>query len=288
MRLVADSGLWSTGQHGGPDTAGRRAGGQRRGAVVGRRRPGRRCPDHVHRSGPRGLAVAGARRGRARRTGRGAGRTRRPTRPIELTGVDVRPGSLEPLRRLALGHWLRRWWPASQRDGIAALDGALLDAEIAVLTAAAPRTSSPTTPSTPTWRPFCAHTPRRLVRTCAAATRGWSNWCGSAPTSPTTSAWRSARQTRVAACAATTTRSAAGPDSRGHGTERDRDGQRLGQLGRRPARRLRRGREHRRVARRGGRRGDESRCARGVVGIRTGRGDRRAAAVRRPRRCRRA
>lgn len=54
---------------------------------------------------------------------------------IELAGVDVVPGSLEPLRRLALGHWLRRWWPASQRDGIAALDGALLDAEIAVLTA---------------------------------------------------------------------------------------------------------------------------------------------------------
>jgi hypothetical protein len=41
------------------------------------------------------------------------------------------------LRRLAVGHWLRRWWPASQRDGIAALDAALLDAEIAVLTAAA-------------------------------------------------------------------------------------------------------------------------------------------------------
>jgi len=49
----------------------------------------------------------------------------------------VLPGSLEPLWRLALGHWLRRWWPASQRDGIAALDGALLDAEIAVLTAGA-------------------------------------------------------------------------------------------------------------------------------------------------------
>jgi hypothetical protein len=41
------------------------------------------------------------------------------------------------LRRLALGHWLRRWWPASRHDGIVALDPALLDAEIAVLTAAA-------------------------------------------------------------------------------------------------------------------------------------------------------
>jgi hypothetical protein len=30
---------------------------------------------------------------------------------------------------------MRRWWPASRRDGIAVLDAALLDAEIAVLTA---------------------------------------------------------------------------------------------------------------------------------------------------------
>jgi hypothetical protein len=60
-----------------------------------------------------------------------------PDRAVELTGVEVAPGSLDRLRRLALGHWLRRWWPASQRNGIAALDGPLLDAEIAVLTAAA-------------------------------------------------------------------------------------------------------------------------------------------------------
>jgi hypothetical protein len=56
---------------------------------------------------------------------------------VELAGVDVREGSLESLRRLAFGHWLRRWWPASYRDGIAALDSALLDAEIALATAAA-------------------------------------------------------------------------------------------------------------------------------------------------------
>jgi hypothetical protein len=56
---------------------------------------------------------------------------------IELTGVDLLPGSVDRLRRLGLGHWLRRWWPASDRDGIAGLDRALLDAEIAVLTAAA-------------------------------------------------------------------------------------------------------------------------------------------------------
>jgi hypothetical protein len=62
---------------------------------------------------------------------------RRPDGTIELSGVGLVPGSVDSLRRLALGHWLRRWWPASHRDGIAALDAALLDAEIAVLTSAA-------------------------------------------------------------------------------------------------------------------------------------------------------
>jgi hypothetical protein len=56
---------------------------------------------------------------------------------VDLEGVDVLPGSLDALRRLAFGHWLRRWWPASQRDGVATLDAALLDAEIAILTAGA-------------------------------------------------------------------------------------------------------------------------------------------------------
>ncbi len=266
MRLVADSGLWSTGQHGGPDTAGRRAGGQRRRAVVGHRRPRRRRPDHVHRSGPRGLAVAGPRRVRARRAGRGAGRTRRPTRPSNVTGVDVRPGSLEPLRRLALGHWLRRWWPASQRDGIAALDSALLDAEIAVLTAAAEDFFTDDTFDSdvaallrPHAAALSAHLqggdPRviELVRTCADLADDVGIAFGEAD----------AR----GAGAATTTR---WPPARMRGqarTERDRHGHRLGQLGRSSARRLRRGREHRRVAHRGGRRGGESRCPRGVVGI---------------------
>jgi hypothetical protein len=58
-------------------------------------------------------------------------------RVIELAGVDILPGSVAPLRRLALGHWLRRWWPASARDGIAGLDRALLDVEVALLTAGA-------------------------------------------------------------------------------------------------------------------------------------------------------
>ncbi len=56
---------------------------------------------------------------------------------LELNGVDMLEGSLDSLRRLAFGHWLRRWWPASQRDGIATLDAALLDAEIAILTVGA-------------------------------------------------------------------------------------------------------------------------------------------------------
>lgn len=56
---------------------------------------------------------------------------------LELAGVDIVPGSVAPLRRLAIGHWLRRWWPASRQDGIAGLDRALLDAEVALLTAGA-------------------------------------------------------------------------------------------------------------------------------------------------------
>jgi hypothetical protein len=56
---------------------------------------------------------------------------------IELAGVDIAPGSVDPLRRLAVGHWLRRWWPASHLEGIAGLDDALLDVEVALLTSGA-------------------------------------------------------------------------------------------------------------------------------------------------------
>lgn len=55
----------------------------------------------------------------------------------EVPGVGITPGSMAPLRRLALGHWLRRWWPASRRDGIPTLDRALLDVEVALLTVGA-------------------------------------------------------------------------------------------------------------------------------------------------------
>lgn len=60
-----------------------------------------------------------------------------PAGEREVAGVDFAADTLAPLRRLALGHWMRRWWPASRRDGIAELDTALLDGEIALLTAAA-------------------------------------------------------------------------------------------------------------------------------------------------------
>jgi hypothetical protein len=57
-------------------------------------------------------------------------------RAVDLAGIEPSPDELAPLRRLAVGHWLRRWWPASARDGIVALDQAVLDGEIALLTAA--------------------------------------------------------------------------------------------------------------------------------------------------------
>jgi hypothetical protein len=56
---------------------------------------------------------------------------------IDLDGIDVAADAIAVPRRLALGHWLRAWWPASVRDGIEPLDRVLLDAEIAVLTAEA-------------------------------------------------------------------------------------------------------------------------------------------------------
>lgn len=64
-------------------------------------------------------------------------RHREPGQPFDLAGVEVLPGTTDTLRRLAIGHWLRRWWPASDRAGIAALERPLLDAELALLTVAA-------------------------------------------------------------------------------------------------------------------------------------------------------
>lgn len=57
--------------------------------------------------------------------------------PLDVEGVTVDEVALDPLRRLAFGHWLRRWWPASSRDGIVELDAPVLDGELALLTASA-------------------------------------------------------------------------------------------------------------------------------------------------------
>lgn len=57
--------------------------------------------------------------------------------PRGVTGFGIAPATMAPLHRLALGHWMRRWWPASLRDGIPALDRALLDVEVALLTVGA-------------------------------------------------------------------------------------------------------------------------------------------------------
>ena len=56
---------------------------------------------------------------------------------FEVPGVRIHADALTALRRLAFGHWLRRWWPASARDGIVALDPAVLDGEVALATVAA-------------------------------------------------------------------------------------------------------------------------------------------------------
>ncbi|MED5815988.1 hypothetical protein VST63_26830 [Mycolicibacterium sp. 050232] len=64
-------------------------------------------------------------------------RHREPGQGLDLPGVELLPGSVDTLQRLAIGHWLRRWWPASDRDGIAALERPVLAAELALLTVAA-------------------------------------------------------------------------------------------------------------------------------------------------------
>src|SRR6476661_605949 len=135
MRLVVDSGLWSTGQHAAPTplvTVLEVSGAVLSWAVddpaavaqITFTDPVR--ADWLWRvlGEPGHVALAAALDGRT------------PDAAIELNDVNLQPETLEPLRRLALGHWLRRWWPTSQRDGIAALDvAALLRPHTAALSA---------------------------------------------------------------------------------------------------------------------------------------------------------
>ncbi len=136
MRLVADSGLWSTGQplaH-PPLTAVLEVSG----AVVSWTVDDPTAAAQITFTDPARADWLWRVLGEQGHSALAAALDHRtPDVEVELTGINVLPGSLEPLRRLALGHWLRRWWPASQRDGIGTLDGALLDAEIAVLTSGA-------------------------------------------------------------------------------------------------------------------------------------------------------
>jgi hypothetical protein len=137
MKLLADAGLWSTGPatEPAPLTAVLEVSGallmwtvdQPGTAAITFTDPAR--ADWLWRIvGEAGhAAVAAAIEGRSP----GADQT------VDVPGVELSPEALRPLRRLAVGHWLRRWWPASDRDGIVALDAALLDAEIALLTAGA-------------------------------------------------------------------------------------------------------------------------------------------------------
>ncbi len=136
MRLVADSGLWSTGQQAAPTPL--VAVLEVSGAVLSWTVDDPSTAAQITFTDPAGADWLWRVLGELGHSALAAaldGRT--PGEAVELAGVDVLPGSLDPLRRLALGHWLRRWWPASRRDGIAALDGALLDGELAVLTARA-------------------------------------------------------------------------------------------------------------------------------------------------------
>ncbi|MFE5284593.1 hypothetical protein ACFRAQ_06430 [Nocardia sp. NPDC056611] len=58
-------------------------------------------------------------------------RQRRLTEAATAPGL---PALVASARRLAYAHWASRWWPVSVLDGIAALDQALLDRDIALLT----------------------------------------------------------------------------------------------------------------------------------------------------------
>lgn len=146
MRLVADSGLWSTGPSDVADPTPLVVVLEVGGAVLSWTLDDPDAPDDPDTAVPRITFTDVSRADWLWRVLGDAGHVALVSavngaagapRSIELTGVDPVPGSLAPLRRLAIGHWLRRWWPASRRDGIAGLDRALLDVEVALLTVGA-------------------------------------------------------------------------------------------------------------------------------------------------------
>lgn len=138
MRLVAESGLWSTGPLVEPSPL--VAVLEVSGAVLSwaiDREPSPAAITFTDMSRADWLWRVLGESGHSTLAAAVDGRVPGDAQTIDVNGVNVLPGSIDQLRRLALGHWMRRWWPASHRDGIAALDAALLDAEIALLTSAA-------------------------------------------------------------------------------------------------------------------------------------------------------
>ncbi|TFV55942.1 hypothetical protein E4P42_21005 [Mycobacterium sp. PS03-16] len=133
MRLVPDRGLWSTGPV--PPSPPLAAVLEVSGAVLSWPADDPAQPVHIAFTDVAQADWLWRLLGPAGHTALVAATTAGPREPVEVDGVEIAADAVAPLRRLALGHWLRRWWPASRIDGIAELDGALLDAEVAVLTA---------------------------------------------------------------------------------------------------------------------------------------------------------
>ena len=71
---------------------------------------------------------------------------------------------------------LQRWWPASQRDGIAELDGALLDGIFALLTAARRGLFRGRDPGLPSSPHCCGRTPSRWPRCGRRVIGAWPIW----------------------------------------------------------------------------------------------------------------
>lgn len=138
MKLIADSGLWSTGRVAAPTPL--VAVLEVSGAVLSweiDKAPGVPSIAFTDLSRADWLWRVVGESGHSAVAAAVDGRLPEDAQTIDVNGVALLPDSVDQLRRLALGHWMRRWWPASYRDGIAALDDALLDAEIALLTSAA-------------------------------------------------------------------------------------------------------------------------------------------------------
>ncbi len=135
MRFVAESGLWTTGTPG--DAVPLTAVLEVSGAVLSWTVDAADLPVHIAFTDPVRAEWLWRIAGEDGHSAIVSALAAAPEGTCDLDGIVFDAGRLEPLRRLALGHWLRRWWPASYRDGIAELDDALLAAELALLTAAA-------------------------------------------------------------------------------------------------------------------------------------------------------